>query len=169
MGPKGRKEMIAGNRKTKSPFSKLHHIAIVVRNLDEAIQFFTSIGIGPFEDYPPLKEYVKLNVPDKVGFHNVRIKVVQIGPVQIQLIQPGKGKSLYKDFLEKNGDGVYHLGFVVDNIDDSEAGLEKLGLKVLSSGRREDGSGFSYLDTAGKAGVVLLVRQSRDAKKNETK
>jgi hypothetical protein len=58
---------------------------------------------------------------------------------------------------------------VVDNIDDSEAGLEKLGLKVLSSGRREDGSGFSYLDTAGKAGVVLLVRQSRDAKKNETK
>jgi hypothetical protein len=85
------------------------------------------------------------------------------------LIQPGEGKSLYKDFLEKKGEGVYHLGFVVDHVDDSEAGLKKLGLKVLSSGRREDGSGFSYLDTAGKAGVVLLVRQSPGGKQNKTK
>ena len=161
--------MIGSNRNLKSPFSKLHHIAIVVSNIEEAIKFYTSIGVGPFEDYPPLKEYIKLDVPDEVGFHNVKIKVVQIGPIQIQLIQPGEGKSLYKDFLEKKGEGVYHLGFVVDDVDDSEAELKKLGLKVLSSGRREDGSGFSYLDTAGKGGVVLLVRQSRDGKRNKTK
>ena len=153
----------------ESPFSTLHHIAIVVRNIEEAIKFYTSIGIGPFEDYPPMKEYIKLNVPDEVGFHNVKIKLVRIGPIQIQLIQPGEGKSLYKDFLERKGEGVYHLGFVVDNVDDSEAEIKKRGLKVLSSGRREDGSGFSYLDTAEKAGVVLLVRQSRDEKQNETK
>jgi catechol 2,3-dioxygenase-like lactoylglutathione lyase family enzyme len=161
--------MIKGNRKTESPFSTLHHIAIVVRNIEEAIKFYTSIGIGPFEDYPPMKEYIKLNVPDEVGFHNVKIKLVRIGPIQIQLIQPGEGKSLYKDFLERKGEGVYHLGFVVDNVDDSEAEIKKRGLKVLSSGRREDGSGFSYLDTAEKAGVVLLVRQSRDERQNETK
>ena len=161
--------MIAGNRNPKSPFSKLHHLAIVVKNMDEAIQFYTSIGVGPFEDYPPLKEYIKLDVPDEVGFHKVKIKVVQIGPIQIQLIQPGEGKSHYKDFLEKKGEGVYHLGFVVDDVEDSEADLRKLGLKVLSRGRREDGSGFSYLDTAGKGGVVLLVRQSPGGKRNKTK
>ena len=161
--------MLNRNRNRKSPFSNLHHIAVVVRNLEEAIQFYTSIGIGPFEDYPPLKEYVKLDVPDKVGFHNVKIKVVQIGPIQIQLIQPGEGQSLYKDFLEKKGEGVYHLGFVVDDVDDSEAALKNLGLEVLSSGRREDGSGFSYMDTAGKGGVILLIRQSPGGKRNKTK
>ena len=161
--------MIKGNRNPKSPFSNLHHIAVVVRNIEEVIQFYTSIGIGPFEDYPPLKEYVKLDVPDKVGFHNVKIKVVQIGPIQIQLIQPGEGQSLYKDFLEKKGEGVYHLGFVVDYVDDSEAALKNLGLEVLSSGRREDGSGFSYMDTAGKGGVILLIRQSPGGKRNKTK
>jgi len=161
--------MIKGTRNPKSPFSSLHHIAIVVKNIEEAIQFYTSIGIGPFEDYPPLKEYIKLDVPDKVGFHNVKIKVVQIGPIQIQLIQPGEGKSLYKDFLEKKGEGVYHLGFVVDDVDDSEAELKKLGLKVLSGGRREDGSGFSYIDTAEKAGVTLLIRQSPGGKQKKAK
>ena len=136
--------------------------------MDEAIKFYTSIGIGPFEDYPPLKEYIKLDVPDKVGFHNVKIKVVQIGPIQIQLIQPGEGKSLYKEFLEKKGEGVYHLGFVVDDVNGSEAELRKLGLEVLSSGRREDRSGFSYMDTAEKTGVTLLIRQSPGRKRKKT-
>ncbi len=159
--------MMKKDRNPGSPFSELHHIAIVVRNMDKAIQFYTSIGVGPFEDYPPLKEYVKLNVPDEAGFHNVKIKVVQIGPIQIQLICPGEGESHYKDFLERKGEGVYHLGFVVDDIDHSESKLKKLGLHVLSSGRRKDGSGFSYLNTAGKGGVTLLIRQSSPGKPNK--
>ncbi len=159
--------MIKNNRENKSPFSNLHHISIVVRDIDETIKFYSSIGIGPFEDYPPLKEYVKIHVPDEVGFQNLKIKVVQIGPLQIQLIQPGEGQSLDRDFLEKRGEGVYHLGFVVDDIDTSEAEIKELDLNVLSSGRREDGSGFSYLDTAERGGVTLLIRQSPPGKKSK--
>jgi len=157
--------MIESDKNNKSPLSKLHHLSVVVRNMDEAIKFYESIGIGPFKDYPPLKEYVKLNVQDETGFFNLKFKVAQVGNVQIQLCQPGEGKSPYKDFLEKKGEGVYHLGFVVDQVDDSETELKKLGLKVLSSGRRADGSGFSYLDTAQEAGVTLLIRQSKGEKK----
>ena len=161
--------MTKGNGKMKSPFSKLHHLSVVVRNMEKAVEFYESIGIGPFEEYPPLKEYIKLNVPDETGFFNLKFKVAQVGDIQIQLCQPGEGKSPYKDFLEKRGEGVYHLGFVVDQVDDSEAELKKLGLKVLSSGRREDRSGFSYMDTAEKAGVTLLIRQSKGEKQKETK
>ena len=161
--------MTEGNRSSKSPFSKLHHLSVVVRNLEKATQFYESIGIGPFEDYPPLTEYIKLNVPDETGFFNLKFKVAQVGDIQIQLCQPGEGKSPYKDFLEKKGEGVYHLGFVVDQVDDSETELKKLGLKVLSSGRRADGSGFSYMDTAQEAGVTLLIRQSKREKQKEPK
>ena len=146
--------------KDNSPFSKLHHISIVVKDIDSAVKFYESIGIGPFESYPPIKEYVKIDVPDKEGFYDLMIKCARIGTVDLQLIQPGKGKSLYKDYLEKRGEGVYHLGFVVEDIDGSEAEVQALGLGVISSGRRENGSGFSYLDTADKAGVTLLLRQS---------
>jgi len=152
------------NTMRKSPFSELHHISIVVKDIDEAAGFYNSIGIGPFVDYPPMKEYVKLNVPDENGFYNLRIKVARIGPVDLQLIQPGEGESLYKDFLERKGEGIYHLGFVVDEIDRSEADVKELGLKVISNGRRENGSGFAYLDTAQKGGVTLLIRQSPPGK-----
>ena len=144
----------------QAPFSTLHHIAVVVKDIDRAVKFYTSIGIGPFKDYPPLKEYVKINVPDEIGFHNLKMKIAQIGPIELQLIEPGEGKTIHKDFLEKRGEGVYHLGFVVDDVDRSETEVRNMGLKVIASGRREDGSGFSYFDTVKKAGVTLLVRQS---------
>jgi len=87
---------------------------------------------------------VKLNVQDETGFFNLKFKIAQVGDIQIQLCQPGEGKSPYKDFLEKKGEGVYHLGFVVDDVDGSEAKLKEMGLQVLSSGRREDGAAFLY-------------------------
>jgi methylmalonyl-CoA/ethylmalonyl-CoA epimerase len=150
-----------------SPFSTLHHVTIVVREVDKTVEFYESLGFGPFVDYPPLSEYVKLDVPDLAGFHQLRFKCAQIGPVQLQLCQPGEGDSLYKRFLDEKGEGVYHLGFVVDDVDDAEAGLIASGLGVLAGGRRQDGSGFSYMDTADEAGVVLLVRQSPGVKQNE--
>ena len=152
--------MAAADETKRSPFSTLHHVTIVVRDIERAVAFYESMGFGPFVDYPPLTEYVKLDVPDQAGFRNVRFKCVQVGPIQIQLCQPGGGDSLYKRFLEKKGEGVFHLGFVVDDVNDAEAQLRASGLRVLSSGRRQDGSGFSYMDTETQAGVVLLVRQS---------
>ena len=146
------------------PFSTLHHLSLVVRDIHATVRFLESVGIGPFFEYPPMTEYTKLNVPDKDGFFNTVIKCVQIGPVQLQLVQPGEGRSIYRDFLEKNGEGVFHLGFVVPDIDTAEAGIEGMGLRVISSGRRANGSGFAYFDTAEKCGVTLLARQSPPAK-----
>jgi 4-hydroxyphenylpyruvate dioxygenase-like putative hemolysin len=107
-----------------------------------------------------MKEYTQINVPNEEGFYNLRIMVTRIGSVDLQLIQPGEGESLYKDHLEKKGEGVYHLGFVVDDIEEAEAEIKKKDLDIISNGRREDGSGFAYLDTAEKGGVTLLIRQS---------
>jgi catechol 2,3-dioxygenase-like lactoylglutathione lyase family enzyme len=145
------------------PFSKLHHISIVVRDAEKTQKFYESVGIGPWVDYPPMAEYVKIDVPDEKGFYSLKIKCAQIGPVQLQLVEPGDGQSLYGDHLKNRGEGVYHIGFEVDDIRAADATVETMGLKVLSSGRRENGSGFSYLNTASQAGVVLLVRQSPPA------
>ena len=146
------------------PFSVLHHLSLVVRDIDAAVRFLESLGIGPFFDYPPMKEYTRLQVPDEEGFFNTVIKCAMIGPVQLQVVQPGQGRSIYKDFLEKKGEGVFHLGFVVDDIERSEAEVRAMGLEVISSGRRDNGSGFAYFDTVDQCGVTLLVRQSPSAK-----
>ena len=147
--------------KTNNAFSKPHHICIVVKNIEKTKSYYESIGIGPWVDYPPLVEYTKLNVADEKGFFATRFVYTHIGNLQLQLAQPGEGKSQYKDFLETKGEGVFHIGFEVDDIDAVENQLTENDMKVLASGRRDDGSGFSYLDTREQAGVTLLVRQTK--------
>ena len=142
-------------------FGKPHHICIVVRDIEKTRSYYESIGIGPWVDYPPLVEYTKLNVIDEKGFFDTRFIYTHIGNLQLQLAQPGEGRTIYKDFLETKGEGVFHIGFEVGDIEAAEKQLKEDEMKVLASGRRDDGSGFSYLDTREAAGVTLLVRQTK--------
>jgi methylmalonyl-CoA/ethylmalonyl-CoA epimerase len=142
-------------------FGKPHHITIVVNDIKKTQRYYESIGIGPWVEYPPMVEYTKLNVIEKEGFLDTRIICAQIGDLQLQIVQPGKGNTIYKEFLEDKGEGVFHIGFQVDDIDDADKNAFNKGLKVLSSGRRDDGSGFSYYDTRKDAGIILLARQSK--------
>ena len=143
-------------------FSKPHHICIVVKDIEQTKSYYESIGIGPWVDYPPLVEYTNLNVMDEKGFFDTRFVYTHIGNLQLQLAQPGDGKTIYKEFLETKGEGVFHIGFEVDDVDAIEKQLSNNEMKVLASGRRDDGSGFSYLDTREQAGVTLLIRQTKN-------
>ena len=142
-------------------FSKPHHICIVVKDIEKTKSYYESIGIGPWTEYPPLVEYTKLNVVDEKGFFDTRFVFAHVGNLQLQLAQPGEGETIYKEFLETKGEGVFHIGFEVADIETVEKQLTDNEMKVLASGRRDDGSGFSYLDTREQAGVTLLVRQTK--------
>jgi len=144
---------------TSSPFGNLHHVALVVEDLDRAVAQLEGLGFGPFEAYPPLAEYVELDVPDAEAFRALHIKVCQVGPVALQVIE-GRDGTIYGDFLAARGQGVFHLGFVVDDIASAQQDAEARGLGILAGGRRTDGSGFTYFDTQNDLGVTLLLRQS---------
>jgi hypothetical protein len=58
---------------------------------------------------------------------------------------------------------VFHVGFEVPDADAADAQAGALGVDVLMRGRRPNGSGFTYFDTAARAGVVLETRQSPPA------
>lgn len=139
----------------KGPFSVLHHVTVVVEDIDRAVTFYESLGIGPFRDYG----YGKPDPEGRPGFYK-KVRVAEMGQIQLQLVQPGEEDSLQKEFFERKGQGVQHLGFLVDDVDREEAKLKQLGLKVIESIRRPDGMGFAYFDTEEIGGVTLLIRQS---------
>ena len=145
-------------RAEKSPFSELHHVTVAVKDIEQAVKFYSSLGIGPF--VAPSKHTFAKTLRGKPITSKVITREAQIGPVILQLVQYIEGEHLLKEFIDKKGEGVFHLGFVVDNVDEGEAKAEKMGLKVTQRGRREDGSGFAFFDTEALGGVVLEIRQN---------
>jgi methylmalonyl-CoA/ethylmalonyl-CoA epimerase len=142
-----------------TPFRQLHHICLVVGDIDDTQAYYESIGIGPWQHYPPLTEYTDLDVPNREAFLQMQYRVVNLANVQLQLCQPPMLDCPQRRFLDSHGEGVFHLGFEHD-IDDALDQAAQLGLDVLMRGQRRDRSGFVYFDTAAAAGVVLETRRS---------
>jgi len=146
-----------------TPFRELHHVCIVVRDIEASVAFYESIGIGPWQDYPPLTEYTRLTVPNPDAFYALKYKLASVGGFQLQLCQPPELDCPQRRFLDSRGEGVFHIGFESDldsDLDETAAAGAGLGLNVLARGQRDNGSGFIYFDTAGDAGVVLLARKT---------
>jgi len=139
-------------------FDKLHHVCIVVHDIDKAQAYYESIGMGPWEAYPPLAEYEELEVPNREGFMAMQYRICNLPNIQLQLCQPSEHRSPQRIHLETKGEGVFHLGFEVPDADAAESKARHDGLPVKMRGRRQNRTGFTYYDTADRAGVILLTR-----------
>jgi catechol 2,3-dioxygenase-like lactoylglutathione lyase family enzyme len=145
---------------TTTPFKTLHHICIVVRDIDKAVAYYESIGIGPWQDYPPLEDYTRLNVPNREAFMQLKYKLVELDNFQLQLCEPPALDCPQRRFLDEHGEGVFHIGFEYD-VEEAANAAEALGVTPLMRGQRENGSGFVYFDTRDQAGTILLARRTQ--------
>ena len=145
---------MAKSKKRESPFSQLHHVGVVVRDIDKAIEYLSSLGIGPFEPHfpdPPLLEKLVRGEP---ADYKLEMSNGKIGQAKLELIQPVEGESPHKEFLNSKGEGIQHIGFAVNDLDGEVAKLTKQGVKVLMSGKWP-GGGFAYLETDAVGGIII--------------
>jgi methylmalonyl-CoA/ethylmalonyl-CoA epimerase len=139
-------------------FDTIHHVCIVVHDLDRTRAYYESIGVGPWYDYAKGEPYIELELPNPKA--TMRYSCVDLANIQIQLCQPGPEDSPQRRFLESRGEGVYHLGFDVEDRGAAEAAGRAMGLGIVSRGRRADDTGFCYFDTREHAGVTLEIRSA---------
>jgi len=146
----------------KSPFSKLDHVGVVVRDMDKTIEYLSSLGIGPFQasgGAPWVEVPFKGEVRGKPAEWKLKISNARVGEVVIELLQPSEGENALKDFLESNGEGIHHIGFAVEDINKELTNLAQQGVKVLMSAKGPRGGGFGYFETNAFGGIITELRQ----------
>jgi methylmalonyl-CoA/ethylmalonyl-CoA epimerase len=139
----------------------LVQIGIVVPDRDRTTQLLTSLfGIGPFRyvEWPDRAE-------SKYYYHGVEEKIrikqafVQLGDVEVELIQPLEGRNGYQDFLDQTGGGIHHVLFEVKDIDPVIDELAKSGVSVLQSGTGiRPGTRWALMDTQKLLGFLVELR-----------
>jgi 4-hydroxyphenylpyruvate dioxygenase-like putative hemolysin len=142
----------------KLPFSQADQVGVIVRDMDKAIEHYQSLGIGPFESLNVTSIDRKVYGKPAPDVKNLS-RVAQMGQLQFELLQPVSGESIQKEFLEKCGEGINHLGFFVDDLDKEVAKLIAKGFEVISSGKFVGGGGFAYFNTDKVGGVMSELIQ----------
>ena len=132
---------------------RIDHIAIIVRNIEQALVFYRDIlGIMPGE----IKE---------VPTEQVRIAFLPMGGPdgsEIELIEPTSTDSSLTKFLEKRGEGLHHICLEVDDIDTALVELQEKGTPVLDKQPRIAAEGRAIFIHPKAANGVLLELVERD-------
>ncbi|HEY95728.1 MAG TPA: hypothetical protein G4O15_12410 [Dehalococcoidia bacterium] len=141
----------------------LRHVGLSVKNMDEAIKFYTSLG-GTTDNNPGrildsekiggLKTYGKDDAPP----WKIKIKMLNLGPLTLELTEPVEGDNFNKTYMDEHGEGANHIAYMVDNLDEEVAELEARGVPAMyhASGI------YAYMDARKVGGVVIELMQKRD-------
>jgi len=145
--------------KSETQFGGISQVAVVVRDLQKAVEnYWKTLRIGPWSVYtfaPPT--LMETEVRGRPLHYSMRLALTRAGPVEIELIEPLEGPSVYEEFLAKKGEGLHHLGALVDNVSATLAAFRKMGIDVLMSGKWGDVSEFYYMDTEPVLGIVYEI------------
>jgi methylmalonyl-CoA/ethylmalonyl-CoA epimerase len=141
--------------------AEVHHVGIVVSNLDAAVDAHSSLRGCAASDWrydvfgpDSIEELTARGAPAsfsmRLAFHG--------NTSQLQLIQPLAGPSIYAEWLAERGGGLHHLALAVTSLDEATAAMTAAGFPTLQAGRgfAPDGrGGFAYYDTTAALGYVL--------------
>jgi len=106
---------------------RVHHVAVVVRDLDAALAFYRD------------KLHLELDVVMPIDTDGVKIGFLPVGQSSIELVQPTRADTGVARFLESRGEGFHHVCLEVDDL---AAELERLA-----------GEGIELIDTAPRRGA----------------
>ena len=130
---------------------QINHIAIAVRSLAEHIPFYRDV----------LKlEYTGTEVVDD---QKVRLAVFRLGEMNIELLEPTSADSPISTFIEKRGEGMHHISYQVDDIEEQIAELKGKQIRMIDETPRSGahGSRIAFLHPQSSANVLTELTQLR--------
>ena len=142
---------------------RLCQVGLVVRDVEAtASKYAAALGL-PMPKIIETPGYAKAKtvVNGQPSEATAKLAFFQTGQLVIELIQPDETPSVWRDHLDKFGEGVHHIAFRVDDTNATAAGLAAEGMTVGQQGLYADASGmYSYVDSAPQLGVMIELLEN---------
>lgn len=127
---------------------KLDHIGIAVKNLDETLSFYTDV-LG-----------LQCGGTEVVEEQSVKVAFLPIGDTEVELLESTTEDGPIARFIEKNGEGVQHLAFKVENIEEAIQYMLDKGMKMIDEKPRYGAGGAKIAFVHPKSSYRVLVELS---------
>ena len=128
--------------------SRIHHVGVVVRNLEQAYGFWRDV-LG-------LRVQKVATITDQ----DVRAALLTVGESEIELLQPLSDTSGIGKFLAKRGEGLHHLCFATDDVAAELEAARAKGIRLIDEKPRLGLAGMiCFLHPASNRGVLVEYAQ----------
>jgi methylmalonyl-CoA epimerase len=128
-----------------SSLTEIDHVAIAVNDLDAAIRWYEEM-FGA--------DVAHREVVDRDGVEEALLKVADS---YIQLLTPVSADSPVAKYLDRNGEGIHHVGYRVDDCAAALATLQANGARVIDSAPRPGSRGTTVAFVHPKTAFGTLI------------
>ncbi len=123
---------------------RVHHIALVVRRLDDALPLWRDVLGLPLEAVLP------------VASDGVRIAFLPVGESKVELVEPVEPDTGVARFLETRGEGLHHVCFEVPDLTRALADLSAKGVDLVDAAPRPGAEGpVAFLHPRSTQGLLI--------------
>ena len=131
--------------------NRIEHIGIAVKDLQQAEK--------NFEQLLGTKAY-KSEVVDSEG---VKTMFFKVGETKIELLQATREDSAIAKHIEKRGEGIHHIAFDVDSVENKSAQLTEDGFRVLNDKPKDgaDDKRINFIHPKSSNGVLVELCQDK--------
>jgi methylmalonyl-CoA/ethylmalonyl-CoA epimerase len=122
----------------------IEHIGIAVKSLEVAIPFYEKV-LG-------LECYSIEEVKDQ----KVKTAFFKIGQTKIELLESTDPEGPIGKFLEKKGEGIHHIAYAVDDVNEALVDAENAGVRLIDNEGRKGAEGLNigFLHPKSTLGVL---------------
>lgn len=123
---------------------RVHHVAVVVREMTAALRFYRdTLGLAPGPVVP-------------IPADRVSIAFLPVGEVKIELVEPTDETTGVARFLETRGEGFHHVCFEVADIATTLTRLASDGVQLIDASPRPGAEGpVAFLHPKSCHGVLV--------------
>jgi len=140
-------------------FKRIDHVALVVSDLDEAIELYQRT----FQ--------VEFTIRERNEEQGFEVATFEVGDQHIELLLPTRPDSVIAGFLEKRGPDLHHLALEVEHLSQIADQLKASGLHMTSNTPRlgTGGSRIHFIHPKSLFGALVeLVELPRKDQRDET-
>lgn len=137
--------------------TRIEHIGIAVNSLSDAIPFYEKV-LG-------LKCYSIEEVADQ----KVKTAFFMVGQTKIELLESTDPEGPIGKFIEKRGEGIHHMAYAVENIEEGLKEAEAAGIRLIDAAPRQGAEGLSiaFLHPKSTFGVLTELCEDKNMDNNK--
>ena len=129
--------------------AKINHIGIAVSSIEDALALYADI-LG-----------LTVSTIEVVEDQKTRTAIIPVGDSKIELLEATDSEGPIARHIERRGEGLHHMAFEVDDIDDALKLLQEKGIRLIDEQPRKgvENSTIAFLHPKATGGVLLELVQ----------
>ena len=131
---------------------KIDHLGIAVHSIEEAKKLFQdTLGL-------------KFEGSETVAEQKVTTAFFPVGDSEVELLESTAPDGPIAKYLEKRGEGIQHIAFRVENIEEALAELKEKGIRLIDEKPRlgAGGAKIAFLHPKSTHGVLIEISEREE-------